>query len=126
MSGNDELLGLLDENLQVAERNRQNLEVYVAIAQLCRQNLEMLHQIADMDAALQSAVGPAHGGNPREGLAAVGRALDSAVAPRSARNRTLPPPTESWYKSWHPRRTEAKRRKLRPATGYVKDQLTCP
>src|SRR5260370_11129052 len=123
MSGNDELLGLLDENLQVAERNRQNLEVYVAIAQLCRQNLEMLHQIAEMDAALQSAVGPSHGGNPREALAAVDRALDLAVAIRSARNRTLRDATEIWYKSWYPRGTEANGRKFLHELDDVKDHL---
>ena len=39
---NDELLGLLQENLRLAEYNRDGLEVFVAIAHLFRQNLTML------------------------------------------------------------------------------------
>lgn len=39
LADNDELLGLLHENLGSVELNRYNLEVYTSIAQLCRQNL---------------------------------------------------------------------------------------
>ncbi len=46
---NDILLGLLHENIQRAQFNRYNLEVYVTIANLCRQNFEMIAGIHDMD-----------------------------------------------------------------------------
>src|SRR5690348_7713863 len=42
LAENDELLDLLHQNLQQVEFNHYNLELYVAIAQLYRQNLAML------------------------------------------------------------------------------------
>lgn len=52
---NDELLGLLHDNLPRADLNAYNLEVFLSIAHLYRQNLEMLSGLARVDRLLQSA-----------------------------------------------------------------------
>ena len=46
---NQLLQGLLYENIQRAQFNRYNLQVYLTIAELCRQNLEMIVGIHRMD-----------------------------------------------------------------------------
>ena len=46
LAQNDSLLDLLHTNLQRAQFNRYNLEVYLSIANLYRQNLLMLQDLA--------------------------------------------------------------------------------
>ncbi len=55
LAENDELLGLLAENLRRGGRNRYNLEVYLAIARLYRQNVRMLLDYPDVSAPSWSA-----------------------------------------------------------------------
>ena len=52
---NQALTGLLHENIQRAQFNRYNLQVYLTIADLCRQNLAMIAEIHRMDLDLASA-----------------------------------------------------------------------
>ena len=54
-AGNDELLGLLHENLQHVEFNRYTLEVFLSIARLCRQNIEMLEDLNRVYASFETA-----------------------------------------------------------------------
>ena len=55
LADNDELLGLIHANLRQAEFQHYNLEVYLAIAQLFRQNLTMLRSLAEINQALEAA-----------------------------------------------------------------------
>jgi hypothetical protein len=55
LTESDELVGLLRDNLPRADLNSYNLEVFLSIAHLCRQNLELLRGIARMDGLLRSA-----------------------------------------------------------------------
>ena len=106
------MLGLLHANLPRADRNIYNLEVFVSIARLCRQNLEMLHAIARMDGLLRSA-GEAAGKNQfKAALNSVDQALQQAQAIRYGRNRALADAIETWYKSWNPRVGEANGRRF--------------
>jgi hypothetical protein len=52
---NDELLNLLYANLNSVEFNRYNLEVYLSIAQLCRQNLQMVRGLDEINGELKKA-----------------------------------------------------------------------
>lgn len=61
LADNDQLLDLLHENLQRVEFNRYNLELYLAIAQLYRQNLQMLLDLARINTSL----GPLRPWRPR-------------------------------------------------------------
>ena len=52
---NDVVLGLIYDNLKRSQFNRYNLQVYVTIAELCRQNFTMIEDIHQMDVDLASA-----------------------------------------------------------------------
>ena len=55
LAHNDQLLDLLESNMQRVEFNRYNLEVYLSIAGLYRQNLVMLQDLGRISDALKMA-----------------------------------------------------------------------
>jgi hexosaminidase len=67
----DELFGLLHENIRNAELNRYNLVVFLSIAQLYRQNLDMLRSIAHMDELLKAASADAAKNQARQAIQSV-------------------------------------------------------
>ena len=89
LAGNDELLDLLYENLGQVEFNRYNLELYIGIAQLCRQNINMLLDLSLIDSALKAAQAAAAKGDSKAAVAAIDGALDTAEKIRQQRNRTF-------------------------------------
>lgn len=120
---NEELLGLLRENLLRAERNQYSLEVFVALARIFRQNLDMLHGLARMDAALSMANQHAREAKPAEAIAALDQALETARGIRQERNEVLREATATWYKTWYPRTAEANGRRFLHELDDVKDHL---
>jgi hypothetical protein len=123
MARNDELQGLIGENMPLASFNRYNLEVFLSIARLCRQNLEMLESLERMEDAIQRSSRLAEEGKARESVAATDGALAEARAIRLARNAVLRDTTETWYKSWEPRVEEANGRRFLHQMDDVKDHL---
>ena len=120
---NDELLGLLHDNLPRADLNPYNLEVFLSIAHLCRQNLEMLHALGRMDGLLRSAADAAGRNQSKAALNSLDQALQQAFAVRYSRNRALGDAVEIWYKSWLPRVAEANGRRFLHDLDDVKDHL---
>ena len=120
---NDELLGLLHDNLPRADLNPYNLEVFLSIAHLCRQNLEMLHALGRMDGLLRSAADAAGRNQSKAALNSLDHALQQAFAIRYSRNRALADAIETWYKSWLPRVAEANGRRFLHDLDDVKDHL---
>jgi hexosaminidase len=118
---NDELLGLLRQNLKQAGDNRYNLEVFLSVAQVLRHNLTMLAALGRMDTLLAEARDAAAKNQPRPAVAAVDQALNLAREIRDERNRALRDVTQTWYKSWYPRVPEANGRKLLHELDDVKD-----
>ena len=123
LADNDELLGLLQENLNKVSFNRYNLEVYLAIAQLYRQNLEMLRDIGRIAAALNGAQTAAAGKKPKDALAAIDRALALARHIREQRDSVLKDAAATFYKSWFPRVAEANGRQFLHELDDVKDHV---
>jgi hypothetical protein len=123
LAQNDELLGLLHDNLPRADLNSYNLEVLLSITHLCRQNLEMLPGIARMDAGLRSAADSASKGQAKQAVASLDQVLRQAKLIRYSRNRVLADATETWYKSWLPRVAEANGRHFVHELDDVKDHL---
>jgi hexosaminidase len=118
---NDELLDLLYANLERVRDNRYNLEVFLSIVGLYRQNLEMildLGEISDLLKAAQTAAGKGDGG---EALAALDEALNTAARIQRRRNRALQDATTTWYKTWFPRVAEANGRRYLDQVDNVKD-----
>jgi len=107
LSENDELLNLLYTNLGTVQFNRYNLEVYLSIAKLCRENLLMLKGLAEIDTNLEKAQEAAAHLHFSEAISALDHVLDRAGKIRDDRNQALQDVTTTWYKTWFPRVREA-------------------
>jgi len=123
LTENDELLDLLHENLPRVEVNRYNLELYICIAQLYRQNLEMLIDLERINTALHSAQAAAAKADAKRVVAVLDWALDIAENIRQQRNQAFANATAIWYKTWYPRVAEANGRRFLDKVDDVKDHL---
>ena len=122
---NTELLGLLARNLSLTASvySRYNLEVFRSIAQLCRQNLDMLADLGKIDALFASAQEDARDGNPKDAVAAIDQALRLAQGIRAGRNAVLADATSTWYRSWYPRGVNVNGRRFLHELDDIKDHL---
>jgi hypothetical protein len=123
LADNDELFDLLHRNLQQVEFNHYNMELYLAIAQLYRQNIDMLLDLARINAALRAAQTAAAKADGKHAVAALDRALDIAENIRQERNQAYADAAATWYKSWYPRVAEGNGRKFLDKVDDVKDHL---
>ena len=122
---NDELLDLLYTNLASVQFNRHNLEVYLSIAQLCRQNLLMFKALEEVSNNLDQAQQHAGKLQYADAVAALDQALDVAATIRDERNQALHDVTATWYKTWFPRVREANGRHVaRAPQNFVDTQTT--
>jgi hypothetical protein len=120
---NDELVNLLYANLHRVEFNRYNLEVFISIAEVYRQNLLMLRSLVSIDAALEGAGKSSSQGRAAEAISAVDQALTTAESIRGERNKTLRQVTGTWLQSWQPRVQEANGRRFLHGLDDVKDHV---
>jgi hypothetical protein len=118
---NDRLLDLLHANLRRVEFNRYNLEVFLSIAGICRQNLLMLQDLGRIADALKAAETAAGQAEAQRAVTSLDRAINMAENIRQQRNRALQEVTATWYKSWFPRVSEANGRKYLDMVDDVKD-----
>jgi hexosaminidase len=121
LSENDELRDLLRMNMERVEFNRYNLEIFLSIAQLYRQNLQMVFALGRIDGILKLASASAAKPDATEALAALDEALDLAESIRRERNAALQDATATWYKTWFPRVPEANGRRYLDKVDDVKD-----
>ena len=121
LAQNDELINLINTNLGRVQFNHYNLEVYLSIAHLYRQNLIMLRELGRISDALTSAQNYAGRNDAGRAVAALDRALGIAENIRQQRNQALIDATATWYKSWYPRVPEANGRKFLDKVDDVKD-----
>jgi hypothetical protein len=118
LADNDELLGLLGENLGRVDRNRYNLEVYLAIARLYRQNIEMLLDIGRICSLLERS-----GRDSGEAVEHLDRALELARQIRQQRNVAYHDAVATYEKSWLPRVQQANGRTFLHELDDVKDHV---
>jgi hexosaminidase len=104
---NDELLDLLYKNVPSVQFHRSNLEVYLSIAKLCRQNLLMLRDLGEIAQSLETAQDRAAKLQYADAVAALDQALGTAGKIRDQRNQALRDVTTTWYETWFPRVREA-------------------
>ncbi len=123
LAQNSELLDLLYENLQRIRFNRYNLEIYLAIGGLYRENLFFIQDLGHIADLLKTAQAEAASGESAKAVNSLDRALDLARVMRDARNKALSNATASWYKSWQPRSVEANGRTYLHELDDVKDHL---
>jgi hexosaminidase len=120
---NDNLLGLLHENIQRSQFNQYNLEVFVTIADLCRQNFAMIAGIHDMDVDLAS-VSQLKTKDPKAAIDKVDDALDIATSIWQQRNEALRNATITWDQKWFPRVADANDRRFLYEPDDVQDYPT--
>jgi hexosaminidase len=123
LTDNDELLGHLEENMRSVQLNRYNLEVYLSIARLYRQNLEMLLDIGHMCSLLESAQKAAAEDKSKDALEHLDRVLGIAQDIRRRRNIALRDAIVTWRKSWLPRGEAANDRRFLHQLDDVKDHV---
>lgn len=118
---NDELRDLLETNLRRAEFNRYNLEVFLSIANLFRQNLVMLENFGRINTLLRAGERAAAEHKTDEAVAALDQALTLAAHIQQQRNKVLGDAEKTWYQSWYPRVAEANGRRFLHELDDVKD-----
>jgi hexosaminidase len=121
LADNDELLGLLNRNLGGVQLHVYNLEVFLSIAGLYRQNLEMFQDLGAISALLRSAETAAAKLNYSAAVSDLDHALQVAYVIRARRNRALQSATATWYKSWYPRVPEGNGRRYLLVLNSVQD-----
>ncbi len=103
---NDELLDLLYANIPAVQFNHYNLEVYLSIAQLCRQNLLMIMNLGEINHQLSTAEEEASKLHYSAAVAALDASIDTAIRVRDERNQALQATATTWYETWFPRDKE--------------------
>jgi hypothetical protein len=118
---NDRLMDLLHMNVQRVQFNRYNLEVYLSIAGLYRQNLLMFGDLGRISDDLKAAEASARRGESEQAVESLDRAINIAENVRQQRNKVLSDAATTWYKSWFPRVSEANGRRYVDKVDDVKD-----
>jgi hypothetical protein len=121
LAQNDRLFDLLHMNVQRVQFNRYNLEVYLSIAGLYRQNLLMLQDLGRISDALKAAEASAARVDAKRAVGSLDQALSIAQNIHLWRNQALQDATATWYESWFPRVPEANGRKYVDKVDDVKD-----
>ena len=117
----DELTSLLYSNIQRVSLNQYNLEVFLSIAEIYRQNLAFLQDLGRIDSLLTRASEAARNNQGGQAVGALDQALALAAAMRDSRERVLKDVTETWYKSMYPRVKSANGRTFLHVLDDVKD-----
>lgn len=120
---NDELLGLLEENLSRARYNHYNLRVLLSDAMLCRQNLNFLLSLDAADLAMTRAARIAADNQPEDAIEILDGALDRSLRMKQERNRVYHNTVSTWYETWFPRVAEANGRRFLHELDDVKDHV---
>lgn len=122
MVDNETVSGLLHEDILKATDNRYNLMIFVTIAELCRQNLQMIDAIHSMDDGLNSAA-RLRQSKPKAALAMVDQAIALADGILQQRNRAYHDVQTVWEQRWYPRVEHANGRAYLHELDDVKDHL---
>ncbi len=123
LAQNNELLNLLHANIRSARpEGHYNLRVFLSIAQLCRQELNLLIDLERINSFLQLAA-KLSSSDPLAAVALVDQALDQAKIIRNQRNKTYQSLVSVWYEDWFPRVLEANGRTYLDKVDDIKDHI---
>jgi hexosaminidase len=123
LAQNDELVDLIHSNQIQTQLQKYNLRVFLSIAQLFRQNDQMLLDLHRMSDQLKSAETYAGRADAAKAVAALDQALNIAQSIHAGRNEALENATQTWYERWFPRVSEANGRRFLDKVDDVKDHL---
>jgi hexosaminidase len=97
--------------------------MFLAIAQLFRQNLVMLRSLSEINDSLKQAEHYAGRADAESAVAALDQALNVAQHIQEQRNSVFQDAVDTWYKSWYPRVPEANGRVFLDKVDDAKDHL---
>jgi hexosaminidase len=123
LAENDELLDLIHLNQTHCQLQKYNLRVFLSIAHLFRQNIQMLLDLQRISAQLKSAELYAGRADADKAVAALDQALNIAASIHTRRNEVLEDAAQVWYETWFPRVSEANGRRFLNKVDDVKDHL---
>ncbi|MBX3257104.1 MAG: family 20 glycosylhydrolase [Chitinophagaceae bacterium] len=117
---NNDLMRLLYQNLINVSSQQYNLQVFLTVSQLCRQNLHMLLDLKKTNewfrfSALSAST------NPTMAVALIDQGLDQIVRIRDERNVVFQNVVTTWYQDWFPKVPEANGRTFLHQVDDVKD-----
>ncbi|MEP7257596.1 MAG: glycoside hydrolase family 20 zincin-like fold domain-containing protein [Flavitalea sp.] len=119
---NNELIELLQKNIGSADFQQYNLRILLSIAQLCRQELNMLLDFKRISSLLKLSSDLSATSAPAA-ISLLDQALDQAKEIRSERNETYQSMVAAWYEEWLPRVAEANGRVYLDQVDDVKDHV---
>ena len=119
---NNELTALLEKNISNQADQQYNLAVFLSIASLCRQNLDMLLGLDNISSLLKQA---AENAKTKPGIAVgyVDRAIRKAGKMINERDSVYNSLTSLWYLKWYPLTAEANGRRFLFSVDDIKDHL---
>ena len=118
LSEYSELERILLANMFAVQKNQYSLEILLTIARLCKQNLQMIVHISEIEKLLVAAADSASEAKPAEAVAALDSCLDEATAISREQQSAFVDAVRSWQKSWHPRVLEANGRRCVASNRY--------
>lgn len=118
----NQLLALLQKSQDSVQFNQASLGVFESIAQLARQNLQMITGFGTIDADLKQAQAQAQS-DPAAAVAALDRALNEAQTIRTQRNTTYGNTVTTWGQTWVPKISAGYGRETLDIRDSVKDHL---
>ena len=120
LQDNERLMQLLHENLVRIDYQHYNLQVLHSVAQLCRQNINVLLDLKDINELLALA-SRTSGTHPLVSVSLIDQALARVIKISKERNEVLRSLTQVWYRDWFPRVSDANGRKFVDQVDDVKD-----
>ena len=120
LSDNEKLITLLQQNWGKT-RQDYNLDVLISVADLCRQNLDLLLNFSKINGLLEGASIHAADQQSKEAVAMIDEALSTAIDVKKQRDSVLTEISKTWYKEWEPLVKEANGRKFLFELDDIKD-----
>jgi hypothetical protein len=120
LAENNQLQQLLRSNISIQKAQRHNLEILLSVAELCKQNLQMLLALKKINDHLRAASAKASV-KPVAAVASLDSALNMAAAIKIQRNTTFSSISNLWLKDWYPLVAEANGRKFVFELDDIKD-----
>ncbi|MEJ5961071.1 beta-N-acetylhexosaminidase [Pedobacter immunditicola] len=120
LKANNELMNLLNDNLSLVGRQNYNLQVLFSVAQICRQNLNLMLDLQNATALIKNASDVAKQ-NPTLAVSLIDQALRQVKKIHEERNLLLQSVSSVWFQDWYPLVAEANGRKYLHQVDDVKD-----
>lgn len=120
LAENNQLQQLLKSNISISKSREHHLKILLSVAELCKQNLQMLLSLKKINDHLKTAAARAAIAS-RVAVASIDAALNTAAAIKMQRDTTYESISKLWLQDWYPLVGEANGRKFFFELDDIKD-----